>query len=269
VAELACERLERASATDVARELENFLGPLTQEEVKALERGPKDAGVFPLAIGCGKHLSFALISASHAAVLLACLFGLALAAFQAASRQLWLATAVLCASVCLAGVLLRFEKIDRMCRVEAEVRRLSLQSRMARRRHEQVAAFHEKVQAVTLLWLHRTMPQLEIFEALFDLLWGPSAASTDAALYAPLAEKLAEMRGGLGPLCKWRGEEAMRVDQLQETAGQLCACADFIKAKHADVSPDTVADIIQHLSQMDFTDASSEAEADTAVAAAS
>merc|ERR1719329_1745985 len=66
VAVLACERLEKMSAAEVARELESFMGPLTQQGVKALEDTAVKSGVFPLtvAVGCGGWLSFTLISVS-------------------------------------------------------------------------------------------------------------------------------------------------------------------------------------------------------------
>jgi len=253
VAVLACERLESMSAAEVARELESFMGPLTQQGVKALEDTAVKSGAFPLTVtvGCGGWLCFTLISVSHATGLCVVLLGLVLAGVEAVVQQVWLAAAVFCADACLFGVLLRYDKIDKMCRIEGEVRRLRLQSRAARRRHEQVGAFHQKVQAVTHLWLHRTMPQLEIFGGLFDLLWGPLAGLADVALFPDLAERLARMRNGLGPLGSWCGTEAFHVDDLQETASRLCDCADFIKSQQDDAKPECLLEILRHLDEME------------------
>jgi len=249
VAVVACERLESTSAAEITRELESFMGPLTQQGVKALENTALKGEAFPLAVGCGERVSFTLLSVSHAAGLFVVLLGLALAGIQAV-RQLWLAAAVFCADACLFFVVLRYDKIDKMFRLEGDVRRLRLQSRAARRRLEQVSAFHKKAEAVTHLWLHRTMPQLEIFGGLFDLLWGPLAGSAEVTKFPVLAEKLAQMRGGLGPLRTWCGEHAMHVDKMQEIAGTLCDCADFIKGQPDDVKPECLLEIIQHLDQM-------------------
>lgn len=255
VAAAACERLESMSSAEIARELESFMGPLTLQGIKALEK-KVETGTFPLTVAN----RFTLISVWHAVGLFVVFLGLVLAGFQAVERQLWMAAGVFCADACFFVVLLRYDKIDKMCRIEGEVRRLRLQSRAARRRHEQVGAFHKKVQAVTHLWLHRTMPQLEIFGGLFDLLWGPLAGSADVTLYPSLAEKLAQMRSGLGLLGSWCGEEAMHVDQLQDIAGTLCDCADFIKGQQDEAKPECLIEIIRHLDQMQLQNSAQEGQ---------
>lgn len=258
VAEIACERMESMSASDIARQLESFMGPLTHQDVKALESAVK-SGVFPMTLGCGERVRFTLISSSHAGLLFALVVGLALASVEIFTENWWIAAAVSCASACLLGEVLRYEKVDRMCRVETEVRRLRLQSCAAQRHHEQVNAFYKEVQAVTHLWLHRTTPQLEVFGELFDVLWGPNAGSTDASLLPSLAENLGRMRSsGLGPPEAWRGETAMAADRMQTIAGTLCTCADFIKGQQAEAKLERLPAIIHHVDQMKWPDASSE-----------
>merc|ERR1712046_99270 len=108
---------------------------------------------------------------------------------------------------------------------------------------------HE-VQAVAHFWLHRTAPQLEIYGEMFDALWGPLAGSMDASLLSSLAEKLSQMRGGLGPIRAWCGDAAMNIDRLQAIGGKLCLCADFIKSSQAEAKLERVPAIIHHLGQM-------------------
>lgn len=259
VAELSCERLESMSASSVARQLETFMVPLTHQDLKALE-GSVKSGIFPLTFSRGDRVIITLISEWHSGLLLAFFTGLAVAGVEIAAKNWWLAAAVFCASACLLGDLLRYEKIDRMCGAESEMRKLRLQSCAARRHHEQVAAFYKELESVTPLWLHRTTPQLEIFGELFDVLWAPPAGSTDVSLLPSVAEKMARMRGSLGPSCVWHGKGAVSVEQLQIIAGTLCTCADFIKGQQVEAKAERLPAVVHYLENMELPNFSLEAQ---------
>lgn len=253
VAEYVCKRIESANASDIACQLESFMGPLTHQDVKALEDSV-NRSVFPLTLGVGEYVLLRFISTLHAGLFLAFCVGVAVIGVEIMAQRWWGAVAVSCAMSCLLGDFLRYEAVDRMCRAEGEVRRLRLQSCAAQQHHKRVAAFREEVEPVTNLWLYRTTPQLEIFGELSDVLWGSSP--TDASL---LVEGLARMQRRLGPRSAWHGEAAMRVDQMRRVARSLYACADFIKCQQLEAKSDRLLAIIQHLETMELPTFNSEA----------
>merc|ERR1711972_492356 len=66
--------------------------------------------------------------------------------------------------MCLILVLMRFEQIDVVQRLEREVIQLQEQSDSIRDRREQMVNFWNNMQQLTDLWVHRTVPRLDLLK---------------------------------------------------------------------------------------------------------
>eukprot|EP00929_Paragymnodinium_shiwhaense_P090180 TRINITY_DN50368_c0_g1_i1.p1 TRINITY_DN50368_c0_g1~~TRINITY_DN50368_c0_g1_i1.p1 ORF type:complete len:661 (-),score=186.56 TRINITY_DN50368_c0_g1_i1:127-2109(-) len=122
-------------------------------------------------------LQVVLLSADHALLLLGFCLGLATLVAQArpfnsdadiglgtkANEALWMLP-VWAYVVCIFVLLARFEELDVIRRLELEVARLQEESARVAKRREEMVAFWKDMQALTDLWLQRTLPRLELLK---------------------------------------------------------------------------------------------------------
>lgn len=73
---------------------------------------------------------------------------------------------VVLVEICLGMVLARFEEVDVMQQLERETNELKKTAADVQRQRDEMQTFWERVQEVTELWLHRTVPRLDLFHEL-------------------------------------------------------------------------------------------------------
>lgn len=86
--------------------------------------------------------------------------------------------------MCLVVLLVQFERIDVIQKLEREVNELQAESERIAARREQMVAFWNNMQQLTDLWVHRTVPRLDLLKELQGLIE-----------YAPIGDMLAYMAG--------------------------------------------------------------------------
>lgn len=107
--------------------------------------------------------------------------------------------------MCLILVLMRFEQIDVVQRLEREVIQLQEQSDSIRDRREQMVNFWNDMQQLTDLWVHRTVPRLDLLKEVQGHLEF-SAPEDHLAFMAAANQRLEDLENNLPVLEFWRGD---------------------------------------------------------------
>jgi len=111
----------------------------------------------------------------------------------------------LCYLVCLLNMLMRFEKIDVVQRLEREVLQLQEQSETIKTRREQMVNFWNDMQQLTDLWVHRTVPRLDLLKEVQGHLEF-SSPDDHLPFMAKANNCLEDLEKNLPALLYWRGD---------------------------------------------------------------
>jgi hypothetical protein len=130
--------------------------------------------------------------------------------------------------VCLLNALANFAGVDRLAKLEQELKGLGLEVEAARRRYGKMQEFHRRMQLLTNLWIFRTVPCLDLMTELHEALHDASAE--DARLHLANANGImGVVARGLGPLSLWYGETALGEEKLKLMGERLVSCTDLLK----------------------------------------
>eukprot|EP00929_Paragymnodinium_shiwhaense_P072489 TRINITY_DN36795_c0_g1_i2.p1 TRINITY_DN36795_c0_g1~~TRINITY_DN36795_c0_g1_i2.p1 ORF type:complete len:597 (-),score=163.92 TRINITY_DN36795_c0_g1_i2:108-1898(-) len=136
---------------------------------------------------------------------------------------------------CISVLLLRFEEIDVMRRLEIEIGELKTQSDRVEKRREEMMEFWQDMQTLTDLWVHRTVPRLDLLKELQGHL--DHCPQGDAlAFLATTNARLENLEACLPALGRWRGGEGALSEESQkafaETMLAICREDDFSTLLH-------------------------------------
>merc|ERR1712232_1029718 len=65
---------------------------------------------------------------------------------------------------CIAMLLVRFEELDVIQKIQGEIMELKIEREGVAKGREQMEDFWNSMQSLTDLWLHRTVPRLDLFK---------------------------------------------------------------------------------------------------------
>jgi hypothetical protein len=123
---------------------------------------------------------------------------------------------------CLIVVLLRFEQIDIIQRLEREVEELAQDQKRITERKEQMVTFWNSMQQLTDLWVHRTVPRLDLLAEVQGHL--QDAPPEDVlALMAGANARLEELENSLPELSLWRHSDNATATELTEESKKAFA----------------------------------------------
>jgi len=136
-----------------------------------------------------------------------------------------LAGAVSCTMV----LLVKFEQIDVVQRLEAECQELGVQNTRVEDQRKEMREFWGNAQQLTELWLHRTVPRLDLFKELHSHL---EDAASDEVVNAMKQVNLGleNIEKRLGTLENWRGDgaiDAQTKKNFSKAINELCTEQDM------------------------------------------
>lgn len=125
--------------------------------------------------------------------------------------DLWLYLAALPYFICLMILIVAFEHIDIVQRLEREVQQLKEESERVRNRREQMVTFWNGMQQLTDLWVHRTVPRLDLLKEVQQYL--EFAPPQNCLSYMANANsRLEELERALPALEVWKNVAASDAD---------------------------------------------------------
>lgn len=206
---------------------------------------PDETG-YPRILRFACFCTVVLLSREHVGLLVSFGCGWVLLALEILSEwmQKKIITSIVILEICLVVTLIRFESIDIIQRLVKEARTIAREKESVRQMHDKMVSFWHDCQINTDIWLHRTVPRLDLyaevhgcFEDLPNHQLLPAVAGMNAKLEAldcELGALEAWQAGGLlsdsakkkfgqnvGSVCQCRGLEeiSQRLDRL--SAGAL------------------------------------------------
>lgn len=163
----------------------------------------EDESYFPKVINfkCG---CLVLLSREHLSLLIGFFIGwiLALLEILSANTQKKIVALILVADFCLGCILVRFEAVDIIQRLAKEARKLEREKDKVRRKQEEMNTFWNKAQQLTDLWLHRSVPCLDLLHEIQTYV-GDMPKRDALECMALVNPKLEELHGKLGTLEAW------------------------------------------------------------------
>jgi len=184
------------------------------------------------------------LSVKHVMVVGAVLCGFAVMAVQAHARNHLCAAVVGVAELCVMSVMVRFEDVDALARLQADVNQLEREHEDVRQRCSKLKKFSAQMQNISTLWRYRTVPLLDLLKELHEQLWDTPAGD--------LLVVLGELNGGLecalesvGPLTLYTGHSELSEDVMNIISTRLYAVTNFIKEN----SSQAQAEIAPHVAR--------------------
>lgn len=170
-------------------------------------------------------LHFTVISKNHSVLLMAGVAGwLAFWVELMECQDIPYLLSVLFYECCIAILLIRFEEIDIIQRMEKELEELAAENIRIKERQEQMCQFWDSVNDLTDLWVHRTVPRLELLKEVHGNLEDAKADEL-LKLMGQANDRLEMLEENLGDLSDWRSTGALDEDikkQFGDRIMQLC-----------------------------------------------
>eukprot|EP00418_Pyrodinium_bahamense_P090270 CAMPEP_0179030838 /NCGR_PEP_ID=MMETSP0796-20121207/10767_1 /TAXON_ID=73915 /ORGANISM="Pyrodinium bahamense, Strain pbaha01" /LENGTH=186 /DNA_ID=CAMNT_0020727023 /DNA_START=58 /DNA_END=618 /DNA_ORIENTATION=+ len=138
-------------------------------------------------------------------------------------------------TVCIIGILLEFERIDIIRRLEREVAELQVESNRIMERRERMMKFWGDMQNLTDLWLHRTVPRLDLLKEVQSNL-DVTSPEDKLPLLAGINSRLEALEKALPELSYWRNDSEFsqaKKKLFAEKILNLCHEESLIKIIHS------------------------------------
>lgn len=126
-------------------------------------------------------------------------------------------------------LLVRFEEIDAVQKLEREVKELKQQRDAVEKQQKTMAEFWGTAQQLTDLWLYRTVPRLELFKEIQCHLEDAEEEEWSGNL-AGANQWLESLEAKLGPLADWRNDGTVGLEDKKlfgRQINELCHEAEF------------------------------------------
>eukprot|EP00419_Tripos_fusus_P026777 CAMPEP_0172724842 /NCGR_PEP_ID=MMETSP1074-20121228/86967_1 /TAXON_ID=2916 /ORGANISM="Ceratium fusus, Strain PA161109" /LENGTH=546 /DNA_ID=CAMNT_0013551437 /DNA_START=99 /DNA_END=1739 /DNA_ORIENTATION=+ len=189
-------------------------------------------GDYPTNIGCG-CANLTVLSREHGLLLTGFCVGWIILVLQIISllrtdqkqtfSVLVTITEVLIAQTCLFTMLLKFEEIDIVQKLEREVKALALQNQQVEKQREKMREFWTNAQQLTELWLYRTVPRLDLYKEVHCLL----EDADDDLLFklSNVNQQLEDLESKLCALQAWRCDGTLTIEDKKtfgKVVNELC-----------------------------------------------
>lgn len=181
-------------------------------------------------------LSIKILSKQHRWYLLAFFMDVGLLIFEMFCRQHLSFILVFINAICLASMLLCFEQIDEIARIERQTHILQIHSTQVSKRHEDLKKDWEKADQFHELWKYRTLPLLSIMDNVQDYLLEDEcnhfdSHDRDLECLTQANSAIASVEQKLGSVEGWLGDQVLS-DEWKGTVGKrLLECERMERAE--------------------------------------
>lgn len=189
------------------------------------------------------------LSVKHVMVVGAVVCGFAVMAVQAHARNYLCVAVVGVAELCVMSVMVRFEDVDTLARLQADVNQLEREHEDVRQRCLKLKKFSAQMQNISTLWRYRTVPLLDLLKELHEQLWDTPAGDLLAVLEG--------LNGGLecalesvGPLTLYTGQSELSEDVMSIISTRLYAVTNFIKENSAQAQAEIAPQVARQLKSL-------------------
>lgn len=192
------------------------------------ERSADPTG-FPCAASC-KCAKMVILSRDHVTMFVAVLASIGILCFEIFDHSVGPSKpqCIVAISIFLVAVivmLFRFEQIDIIQRLEVEVQTLTVDAEQVQERREKMIDFWDSMQKLTDIWLHRTVPRLDLMKEVQGHL--EDAKDEDVLPYTANANRhLEELEKYLGDLKLWKKGGALNDDAKKEFGNRIAIAAN-------------------------------------------
>jgi hypothetical protein len=199
----------------------------------------RGADGYPKEARCG-CFRLILLSRAHSSLIFGWIFGLLILALEVsrsfrADKEAHLRLRVLLemviVQVCIAVLLIRFEELDVVQQMEREIRDLKRAEQEVTQQKEKMHEFWSSAQELTELWLYRTVPRLDLYKEVHELL--ADAPSDKVNVWMEEGNRrLALVDSNLGDLSNWRNAGNLSLEAKKafgKKINQLCSSQSFEK----------------------------------------
>jgi len=165
---------------------------------------------FPVELHCFRS-RIVFLSAEHIQLMVAFIIGFFVLAFEFAmvkTAKIFLACALVVCQICIVFVLYEFIDIDIVQQLENQLKDVQAEQDKLENRRQTMIGFYENAQLLADIWLHRTVPRLELMKQLSD-----GAEDSGAGQLLPVLTnmnaKLQDLEDSLPALSEWLSNEVM------------------------------------------------------------
>lgn len=233
LSKLVCERLEANRVEFITRKLDKFQCAWMRFSGAATARPSVSDSIrrrgtlFPLDLSCGLRWCV-LLSLKHVLLIFCVVLGAFLMTFEFIVGKMLHLMVLSSMELCLLNALSKFAGMDKLAKLEHELKDLGLEVEAAKRRYNKMQEFHRRMQLLTNLWIFRTVPCLDLMTELHEALHDVSGE--DSLLHIANANRImGVVARGLGPLSLWYGDTALGEEKLKLIGERLVSCTDLLK----------------------------------------
>jgi len=183
----------------------------------------RDGFPYHLRFAC---FSFVFLSPAHVEIILGAFIGLCLLVREAPSRNFAVISNIVICLICLLCVLLDFSNIDAVRRLEQELEELKYAEVRLEHKRQRIISFFETTHKLADLWLHRTVPRLELMGQFHNHV--EDAELKDIPdLLSSINESFKPLNDSLPPLSLWKGETVLSVSRKKQYGKKLMDLAEL------------------------------------------
>jgi len=193
-------------------------------------------GDFPTSLGCG-CANLTVLSREHGLLLAGFCVGWLMLILQMLQlfrktedgkrntniSAIFSLSAIVVAQICFFTMLLKFEEIDIVQKLEREVKALAIQNQQVEKQREKMREFWTNAQQLTELWLYRTVPRLDLYKEVHCLL---EDADDDLLIkLSNVNQQLEDLESKLCALQAWRCDGALTIEDKKtfgKVVNELC-----------------------------------------------
>jgi len=193
-----------------------------------------DATGFPLELQC-VCCSCVVLSREHLQLLAAIVLGAMVLYFEffivGPSELKWLlALNVILCMICIMFVLYEFADIDNVQQLETQLRDVEKEQARLEGKQKAMMDFYDRAQTLATVWLHRTVPRLELLKQLSEEVedW---IASRSLGGLKDMNASVAELERSLPELKLWLSDGALDKRAMERLGGALAALTQAADAK--------------------------------------
>jgi len=128
-----------------------------------------------------------------------------------------------CNLLCTCVVLLHFEQLDVIEQLKSELKAMEATKKQAEEKKKDIKANYEQVEKLTDMWLHRTVPKMDLMKEIHDHL----RDSDESNLLNDMQranQAIADLDASLGPLEYWT-ERKMTHEHMKKIGQEVSRCA--------------------------------------------
>uniref|UniRef100_A0A7S1SBI9 Uncharacterized protein n=1 Tax=Alexandrium catenella TaxID=2925 RepID=A0A7S1SBI9_ALECA len=200
----------------------------------ALDREKADASGFPVELHCCRTRC-TLLSAEHVQLLLAFVLGFVVLRFElfvAEISKCVLVVNIGTCLLCIAFVLYEFVDIDILQQLETQLRDVLLEQEKLEGKRKAMLDFYDRAQQLADVWLHRTIPRLELLKQFSEEV-EDSLSEDFAASLRDMTSSMEALEQSLPALPLWLSDKAMGAKTMKDLGEAMTAVTKATSVKAA------------------------------------